>query len=155
MCRAASLLLRFGARARGGRRGPGRGGLSTALPVSRWFWLRGSRAVALDSERLSLPPCGAGRWGRRGQSAPSGSRGAPVSGELPPPRSVEAGCSCWSFATPKRPGSAAPVPRLALARRPARAPPSHRRLGNSLGFSCKCILSLCRGSFKLSFQTVN
>lgn len=126
MGRAASLLLGCEARAGGRRRGPGRRGLSTARPVTRWFWLRGSRAAALDSERLSQPPCGAGRWGRRGESAPPdrqpGSAGVRRAPSAP---LMEAGCSSWEFRNPEAagvssPGAAAgtgpaPTPRSACA----------------------------------------
>lgn len=157
MARAASLLLGCEARAGGRRRGPGRRGLSTALPVTRWFWLRGSRAAALDSERLSQPLCGAGRWGEArgvGSSRPAaGERRCPASSL----RLADGGWLLFLGVSQPRSGRGQ-QPRCRGWHWPGAHPALRLRTADSgtrLGFSCKRVLSLCRGSFKLTFQTVN
>lgn len=142
MGRAASLLLGCEAGAGGRRRGPGRRGLSTALPAARWFWLRGSRAAALDSEPFSAAVRGGeGRGGGAGSRLlprAAGERRCPASSLRPPME--EAACSSREFRKPGGPGSAAAGSRPALARRPPRAPTA-RELGWDFPADAVCLFA--------------
>lgn len=141
----------------GRRRGPGRRGLSTALPATRWFWLRDSRAEAPDSERLSQPPCRAGRWGRRGESAPPDRQPGSAGVRRAPSAPLDGGWLLFLGVSQPRSGQDQ-HPRCRGWPWPGADPALRLRTADSgtrLGFSCKRVLSLCRGSFKLSFQTVN
>lgn len=127
---AASLLLGCGAG--GKRRGPGRMGLSARdqMVLVKGLPGGGSGLGAPFSAAVQSGEVGEAR-GTGSSRAAAGVRRCPAS-SLRPARCRLAALP-GSFATPKRPGSAAPVSRLALARRPPRAPPAHRRLGNSFG----------------------